>query len=57
MRFNVISEEAKRPFPMHVRKFVVEPSEELLSELRGLVGEDAVALAKSNGGPPEGTAA
>ncbi len=48
VRFNVISEEAKRPFAMHVRKFVVDPTEELLGELRGLVGEDAVALAKSS---------
>ncbi|MDZ7773738.1 MAG: DNA polymerase III subunit alpha [Balneolaceae bacterium] len=50
VRFNVISREAKRPFPMHVRKFVVEPSEELMTELRSLVGEDAVVLGKSNGG-------
>lgn len=47
IRFNVLSGEAKRPFAMHARKFVIDPNEELLSELRNLIGEDAVVLAKS----------
>ncbi len=47
VRFNVKSEEAKRPFAMHVRKFVVDPNEELLGGLKNLIGEEAVALAKS----------
>lgn len=47
VRFNVLSSEAKRPFAMHVRKFVVDPNEELLGSLKSLIGEDSVALAKS----------
>src|SRR5699024_9502619 len=30
VRFNVLSKEAKRPFAMHVRKFVIDPNDELL---------------------------
>lgn len=48
VRFNVFSKEAKRPFPMHVRKFVVDPNEELLGGLKSLIGDEAVALAKTN---------
>ena len=48
VQFNVLSAEAKRPFAMHVRKFVVEPNQELLSGLKSLLGEEAVALAKTN---------
>ncbi len=47
VRFNVLSSEAKRPFAMHVRKFVVDPNEELLGGLKSIIGEDSVALAKS----------
>jgi len=47
VRFNVLSKEAKRPFAMHVRKFVVEPNDELLGDLRSIIGEDAVALNRS----------
>lgn len=49
--FNVLSQEAKRPFRMNVRKFVVDPNEELLGGLKSLVGEEAVALQrnKTNG--------
>jgi DNA polymerase-3 subunit alpha len=47
--FNVLSKEAKRPFMMHVRKFVVDPNEELLSGLKSLIGEDAVNLHRSQG--------
>jgi len=49
VRFNVLSSEAKRPFAMHVRKFVIDPTEELLAELKSLIGEDAVALNRTNG--------
>ena len=48
VRFNVLSREAKRPFAMHVRKFVVDPNEELMGGLKSLIGEDAVALTKTN---------
>jgi len=34
---------------MNVRKFVVEPNNELLGSLRSLVGKDSVQLIKSNG--------
>jgi DNA polymerase-3 subunit alpha len=47
VRFNVLSSEAKRPFAMHVRKFVVDPNEELLGNLKSIIGEEAVALGKS----------
>jgi DNA polymerase-3 subunit alpha len=49
IQFNVMSPEAKRPFAMHSRKFVIDPTEELLNELKSLIGEDAVALKKTNG--------
>ena len=47
--FNVLSQEAKRPFRMHVRKFVVDPNEELMDGLKSLIGEDAVTLHRANG--------
>ena len=47
VQFNVLSAEAKRPFAMHVRKFVVEPNEELMGGLKSLLGKDAVALTKT----------
>lgn len=43
------SAHAKRPLRMNVRKFVVEPNNELLGDLRNLVGKDSVHLTKSNG--------
>jgi DNA polymerase III subunit alpha len=43
------SEHAKAPLRMNVRKFVVEPSNELLSGLRNLVGKQSVHLIKNNG--------
>ncbi len=49
VQFKVLSSEAKRPFAMHVRKFVVDPNEELLSGLKNLIGDKAVTLAKTNG--------
>lgn len=47
VQFNVLSAEAKRPFAMHVRKFVVEPNQELLTGLKSLLGKEAVALTKT----------
>ncbi len=49
IQFKVISEEAKRPFAMHSRKFVIDPNEELLDGLKDIIGRDAVALKKTNG--------
>ncbi|WP_440999608.1 DNA polymerase III subunit alpha [Fodinibius sp. SL11] len=49
VRFNVLSSEAKRPFAMHVRKFVIDPNEELLDGLKSIVGKDAVELNRYNG--------
>jgi DNA polymerase III subunit alpha len=46
IRFEVRSEHAKKPIRMNVRKFVVEPSNELLVGLRDLVGEKAVHLSR-----------
>ncbi|MDX1671928.1 MAG: DNA polymerase III subunit alpha [Balneolaceae bacterium] len=47
VRFNVISPEAKRPFAMHVRKFVIDPNEELIGSLKNIVGEDSVTLMRA----------
>jgi len=47
VRFSVLSKEAKRPFAMHVRKFVVDPNEELLQNLKSLLGDEAVVLDKT----------
>jgi len=49
VRFNIISQHARKPFMMNVRKFVVDPSEELIGELQNLIGEDRVSLQKSTG--------
>lgn len=43
------SKEAKKPIPMNVRKYVVEPSNELLGSLRSLIGDESVGLVKSPG--------
>lgn len=48
VRFKVLSKEAKRPFAMHVRKFVVDPNEELLGGLKNLIGDESVALKKGS---------
>jgi DNA polymerase-3 subunit alpha len=48
VEFNVLSAKAKRPFAMHVRKFVVEPNNELMAGLKTLLGVDAVNLTKIN---------
>ncbi len=47
VRFNVLSKEAKRPFAMHVRKFVIDPNEELIGDLKQLIGDEAVTIMKS----------
>lgn len=47
VRFNVLSKEAKRPFAMHVRKFVVDPNDELLGGLKSLVGNESVNLRRN----------
>lgn len=44
VRFNIISKHAKRPFPMNVRKFVVDPNNDLLKKLRRLLGDEQVRL-------------
>jgi len=49
IKFQVNSSHAKKPIQMNVRKFVVEPNNELLSGLRDLIGKEAVRLVKSNG--------
>jgi DNA polymerase-3 subunit alpha len=48
VRFNVLSSEAKRPFAMHVRKFVIDPNDELLGGLKSLIGEEAVSLTRTS---------
>jgi DNA polymerase-3 subunit alpha len=51
IQFMVDSTEAKRPFKMNVRKFVIEPTNELMSGLREIVGQNHVKLerAENNG--------
>ena len=46
IRFEIRSDHAKKPINMNVRKFVVEPSNELLLGLRDLVGRKAVHLSR-----------
>jgi DNA polymerase-3 subunit alpha len=48
VEFNVLSAKAKRPFKMRVRKFVVEPNNELMSGLKTLLGDDSVTLTKAS---------
>jgi DNA polymerase III subunit alpha len=43
------SKEAEKPIPMNVRKYVVEPSNELLGSLRNIIGEESVELIRSSG--------
>lgn len=49
VKFLVYSKEADEPIAMNVRKFVVEPSNELLGGLRDLIGEGSVGLVRSSG--------
>ncbi|MCC5943195.1 MAG: DNA polymerase III subunit alpha [Balneolaceae bacterium] len=50
VRLLVKSDHAKKPIKMNVRKFVVEPSNELLKGLRELVGKESVKLARNKRG-------
>jgi DNA polymerase III subunit alpha len=49
IRIMIHSKEAENPIPMNVRKYVVEPSSELLGSLRNLIGEESVGLVRSPG--------
>ncbi|HET6527425.1 MAG TPA: DNA polymerase III subunit alpha, partial [Balneolaceae bacterium] len=44
---NVLSSEAKKPFAMHVRKFVIDPNDELLGRLRSVIGDESVVLRRN----------
>ncbi|MEX1211262.1 MAG: DNA polymerase III subunit alpha [Balneolaceae bacterium] len=44
IRLRIESDHAKGPIPMNVRKYVVEPSQELLQKLRKLLGRESVEL-------------
>lgn len=44
VKLNVFSKEANAPIKMNLRNFVVEPSDELLSGLREVLGEESVEL-------------
>ena len=44
VRFNIHSPEARGPFQMKVRKFVVEPHDELVDQLRDMLGKEQVSL-------------
>lgn len=47
IQFMIHSRHAARPFRMNVRKFVVDPSNELIRELRELIGESEVGLTRN----------
>ncbi|MEX2586254.1 MAG: DNA polymerase III subunit alpha [Balneolaceae bacterium] len=49
VKFTVYSREAHGPINMNVRKFVVDPSNELLTRLRELMGEESVGLVRVSG--------
>ena len=46
VKLSIKSEEAKSPFRMNVRKFVVDPNDDLLKSLREILTEDNVQLIK-----------
>ncbi len=46
VKLSIKSEEAKAPFRMNVRKFVVDPNDDLLKSLREILTEDNVQLIK-----------
>ncbi len=48
VKFEIKSAYQKKPIRMNVRKFVVEPNNELLRGLHEVVGKDAVKLNRSN---------
>lgn len=43
----VMTREAKKPLRMNIRKFVVEPSNELLKGLRNIIGRESVQLTRN----------
>ena len=47
VKLEVNSSEAKRPLKMNIRKFVVDPSNELLNELRNIIGKEGVHLSRN----------
>jgi DNA polymerase-3 subunit alpha len=47
VKMTVESEHAKKPLKMNVRKFVVEPSNELISGLRNIVGPESVNIMRN----------
>ncbi|HMB97238.1 MAG TPA: hypothetical protein VKM36_02070, partial [Balneolaceae bacterium] len=47
VKFYIKSNGTGESLTMNVRKFVVEPNNELLNSLRGIVGNDSVALVKN----------
>ncbi len=49
IKFMVHSKEADGPISMNVRKFVVEPNNELLGSLRDIIGEESVGLVRTPG--------
>ncbi len=48
VKFEIRSAFQKKPVKMNVRKFVVEPNNELLGGLHDILGKDAVKLTRSN---------
>jgi len=48
VRLRVISKHAKGPMKMNVRKFVVEPNNDLLKGLRNIIGEESVLLMRNS---------
>jgi len=47
VRLKVISDHANGPMKMNVRKFVVEPNNDLLKGLRNIIGEESVLLMRN----------
>ncbi|MEX0661872.1 MAG: DNA polymerase III subunit alpha [Balneolaceae bacterium] len=48
VRLKVISNHANGPMKMNVRKFVVEPNNDLLKGLRNIIGEESVLLMRNS---------
>jgi len=44
---HIMSQHAKRPLKMNVRRFVVEPNNDLLKGLRNIIGKEHVQLSRS----------
>ncbi|MGF1671314.1 MAG: DNA polymerase III subunit alpha, partial [Balneolaceae bacterium] len=47
VKFYIKSNQMDQTLTMNVRKYVVEPNNELLSGIRGIIGEESVALVKN----------